>query len=239
MALELAEVVGHLSELQRFPVEPLGGESPNAALLGSGGLIGDRVYDLCDAESGQPLTASLTPLLLLYRARYSEDLIAHELERWMHVRTPAGKEYAMSDREWLAEIAHAIGRPVSLSARPASTEASLHLVSRQTLKLAERTYGAPLEPQRLRANLVIEIGDGKAFDENRWIGRKIRIGEAFLEISGVSANCIVTTFRSDSPAGDPELLSGLVKVRGGHFGVTVRVVAGSRLRAGDPVVLVD
>ena len=239
MALELAEVVGHLSELQRFPVEPLGGERPNAALLGSGGLIGDRIYDLCDAGSGQPLAPTLEPLLLLYRARYSEDLIAHELERWMRVRTPSGKEYAMSDTQWQADIERAIGRPVSLSHRPPSTDPPLHLVSRQTLKLAERTYGASLEPQRLRANLVIEISDGRAFDENRWIGRKIRIGEAFLEIADVSVHCIVTDFRSESSAGDPDLLSGLVNVRGGHFGVAVRVVAGSRLRTGDPVVLVD
>ena len=238
MGLEFAEVVGHLSALQRFPIEPLGGESPNTALLRSGGLVGDRLYELCDGDTGRPLTSSLAPLLLLYRARYSEDLVSEELERWMRVHTPAGKEYALKDPGWLEEIARAIGRRARLVLRSGKQDAMVHLVSRQTLKLAERTYGAALEPQRVRANLVIEITDGKAFEEDRWIGRKLRIGEALLEISGVSTSCIVTAFRSEAAAGDPDLLAGLVKIHG-HLGVVANVLAGSRLRARDPAVLVD
>jgi uncharacterized protein YcbX len=239
LALGLAEVVGHLATLQRFPVEPLAGESPNTVLLRSGGLVGDRVHGLCVAQTGEMLTAEAAPTLLLYGARYTEDLVADELERWTRLRTPSGKEYAMGDPEWLAEVSRAVGRRVLLAPRSPADGPRLQLISRPTLRLAERTYGEPLEPPRLRANLVIEIPEGRAFDEDRWIGRRIRIGDALLEVSGVSTGCIEMVTRPGMAAGDVGLLAGLAQIHGGHLGVLARAVAGHRLRAGDPVVLVD
>ena len=239
MALELAEVVGHLSSLHRFPIEPLAGENPNTSLLSSGGLVGDRVYEVVNAETGAPLTAASSLELLSFSVRYFEDLVAAEdLDSWMRIRAPNGKEYGFGDAEAMGELARAAGQAVRLSRRVSDAN-PIRVVSRPTLRLAERTYGAPLEPERLRANLVIEIAEGKAFDEDRWIGRRLRIGEALLEVLVVSTGCIETAFRTTTAEGDADLLAGLVKVHGGHLGVAARATGGQRLRAGDPVVLVD
>lgn len=238
MSLELAEVVGRLAAVQRFPVEPLAGESPNTALLFSGGLFGDRVYEIRDQETNQPLTASAAPWLLSYRARYTEDLVAGEFERWMRVRSPSGKEYSLADREWIEEVARSRARPVALSRR-APEGSPLRLLSRPTLRLVERTYGAPLEPQRLRANLVVEIPEAKAFEEDHWVGRRLRIGEVLLEITDTSSDCIETFAWPGDSAGDADLLAGLLKIHGGHLGVVARAIGGQRLRAGDPVLLAD
>ena len=62
--LELAEVVGHLAGLRRFPVRPLGGETPDECLVAGKGLAGDRIYDLIDVESGASLAERQTPSLL-------------------------------------------------------------------------------------------------------------------------------------------------------------------------------
>src|SRR5262249_46477211 len=171
--LGLAEVVGRLTGLRRFPVEPLAGESPDSALLRDGGLFGDRVFEVCDRATGRALEA--TPLLLSYGARYMEDLVAEELDRWTRVRIPEGKEFLITDPEWLTELSQRLGRPVCL--KPHREASVVRLLARPTLRLAERTYGAALEPPRLRANLFVEITDGKPFEEDRWIGQSLRIGE--------------------------------------------------------------
>jgi uncharacterized protein YcbX len=238
LGLELAEVVGHLATMNRFPVEPLGGESSDAALLRSGGLVGDRVNTIYDAESNRPVTVDAAPQLLLFSVRYVEDLVADEFERWSRVKTPSGKEYLLTDLGWLAEAESAVGRRLRLAPGTGDAESPILLISRPTLRLAERTYGAPLERQRLRANLIIEIPEGKAFDENGWIGRRIRIGDALLEITGGSKDS-VATYASGQGEGDPSLLAGLATLRGGHLGVVARAVEGHRLRTGDPVVLLS
>jgi uncharacterized protein len=238
LGLELAEVVGHLATMNRFPVEPLGGESLDAALLRSGGLVGDRVNFLYDAEANRTVTVDDAPQLLSFSVRYVEDLVADEFERWSRVKTPAGKEYLLTDLEWLKEAESAVGRRLRLAPRTGDTGSAILLISRPTLRLAERTYGAPLERQRLRANLIIEIPEGKAFDEHGWIGRRIRIGDALLEITGGSNDC-VATYAPGQGEGDPSLLLGLATLRGGHLGVVARAVEGHRVRTGDPVVLLD
>lgn len=226
--------------LRRFPIEPLCGGTPSEARIGAGGLVGDRIYELCDENTGETLTVSGSPLLLLYAARYTDNLVTDDLDAWTRVRNPAGKDFLVSDPEWVAEISRNLGRPVRLRSRAAAEEkAPLHLLSRATLRLVERTYGAPLEEGRLRANFVLEITGGKAFDEEQWIGRRIRIGDALLEITGPSADCILTTDLPQATGGDLDLLTGLVEVRGGHIGVAVRALGGNRVRVVDSVLLVD
>ncbi len=236
--MELAEVIGHLAELRRFPIEPLGGEAPSEALIVGNGLAGDRAYEIYDAETGEPLTPSTAPLLLSYSARYQETPVGQDLAAWARVRSPAGKDFLLSDTEWAAEMSQSIGRRVCVRPRAAASGAPLHLLSRRTLRLAERTYGGPLEPVRLRANFLVEITEGKAFQEEEWIGKRIRIGDALLEIVGLSSGCLVTAFRPETARGDLDMLSGLVQVRG-HIGVSVRAVSGHRVRVADSLILVD
>src|SRR5262249_52877333 len=157
---ELAEVVGHLASINRFPVEPLGGETPDAVLLRDGVLVGDRTCVLEDAGTRDALTLEANPQLASFSVRYVEDLIAHEFEGWSPVKAPSGKEDPLTDSGWLAEAEKALGRRARTAQWPAQSPPSILLISRPTLRLAERTYGAPLERERVRANLIIEIPEG-------------------------------------------------------------------------------
>jgi hypothetical protein len=238
--MELAEVVGSLIALQRFPVEPLGGESPNVAPVRGCGLLGDRAYDLCDARTGSRIAPASAPLLFFYGARYSDDLVAENLDSWTRVRDPAGAECALRDPRWLAEIGRLLGREMTLVARPTPESASpLRLISRPTLRLAERTYGAPLEPVRVRANFVVELPEGKAFEEDTWIGRHIRIGDTLISVTGTADDGFVADFRPEIGRGDTDMLKALAQLHGGRLGVAARIVTGFRVRVGDPVVLAD
>ncbi|MGE5278142.1 MAG: MOSC domain-containing protein [Acidobacteriota bacterium] len=239
--MELAEVVGQLVALRRFPIEPLGGEAPDEVAVRPDGAVGDRVFGLVDERDGQPLTWKSAPELLLFSARFLEALVVEDLESWTRVRVPDGREFSLADPEWLAEASRRLGRPVRLRrVAPGSPgRGLLHLISRETLRFVERVYGSAVEPQRLRANFVIDLPGAKAFEEDEWVGRQIRIGDTLCEVEAPSQGCLATSYRPAAGPGDASMLDGLLKVRGGSLGLQVRATRGQRIRVADPVSLVD
>jgi uncharacterized protein YcbX len=239
--MELAEVVGQLVALHRFPIEPLAGEAPNEVVVRPEGAVGDRVFELVDLEDGRPLTCQTAPELRQYSARFLEDLVVDDLETWTRVKLPDGREFPLEDAEWISDVSRRRGHPVALrpSSAPAAVRGLLYLISRPTLRFVERVYGAPVEPRWLRANFVIDLSGGKAFEEDEWVGRQIRIGDTLCEVVAPSRDCLAFCYRPEKESGDVSMVEGLLKVRGGALGLQVRATKGQRIRVADPVSLVD
>jgi uncharacterized protein YcbX len=240
--MELAEVVGQLAALRRFPIEPLGGETPNEVVVRREGAVGDRAFELYDEQTGEALTWRANPLLLTYSVRFLEDLIVEDLESWMRVRMPDGRDVRLADPQWVGDAARRLGRPVAVRRAAEGTpgRGALHLISRPTLRFVERVYGNRIEPRFLRANFVIDLSGGKAFEEDEWVGRQIRIGDTLCDVVAPSRECLaVVAAGTEKPAGDVSMVDGLLKVRGGVLGLEVRAARGQRIRVADPVSLVD
>ena len=111
--MELSEVVGQLTALRRFPVEPLGGESPNEARLVPGGLSGERAFVVL-YESGEPLRPVDLAACLQFQVRFLDANVIEDLGSWARVRSPDGTETPLSDAGWLAELSRRLGRPARL-----------------------------------------------------------------------------------------------------------------------------
>jgi uncharacterized protein len=240
--MELAEVVGQLAGLRRFPVRSLGGEAPDECLVQGSGLAGDRIYDVFDEEDGVVLTAHDSPFLLRYRARFLDSMVrGADLAAWIRVRMPDGLEVPVTDRSWIEDVSRRSGKPVSLrpSTDPERDPAPLHVLSLPTVRFLERQYGGIVEPMRLRSNILLELPDARPFEEDRWLGRQVWIGDVLLEIVSRSERCIVPTLDAEAAERSPGMLSAIVRGRGGMIGVTARALTGNRLRVGDPVALVD
>lgn len=240
--MELAEVIGQLAGLRRFPLRGLGGESPDEARVQGAGLAGDRVFDLYDEAEGALMNARAYPVLLRYRARYLDPLVrGDDLGPWIRVRKPDGEEVALSDPAWLNDLAHRLGRTVRLRPRPeaATDDAPLHLISAPTLRFLEEQYRGPLEPARLRANAYLELPESRAFEEDRWIGRQLWIGDVLVEIVRPCDDCVVTALDAETPERYPGVLAAIARGRGGRLGVHARTLTGNRLRVGDPVAIID
>jgi uncharacterized protein YcbX len=240
--MELAEVVGQLAVLRRFPVRALGGETPDECLVQGSGLAGDRIYDVYDETQGALLGLSDAPFLLRYSARFLDAMVrGTDLSAWVRVRTPEGAESALTDRSWLEDVARRCGHPVSLRARAdvASDPAPLHLISVPTVRFLEKQYGGPLEPERLRANVLLELPDGRPFAEDQWLGRQLWIGDVLLEIVAGSEHCVLPAVDGPTAERSPGILAAIARGRGGKIGVTARALTGNRMRVGDPVALID
>ncbi len=109
----------------------------------------------------------------------------------------------------------------------------LNLASNAALGAA---MGADLSPERWRANLWI---DGlPAWEERAWIGRRLRIGAAMLEVTENIVRCRATMANPETGIIDADTLSALQTGQGHQeMGVYARVIEGGRIAAGDGITL--
>ena len=89
------------------------------------------------------------------------------------------------------------------------------------------------------SNIVVDLPEGKAFDEDPWVGHQLRIGDTLIEVTGQAEDGFVADYRPEIGRGDPDMLRGLLLIRNGRLGVAARVVSGLKIRVGDPVVMSD
>jgi uncharacterized protein YcbX len=238
-------------ELWRHPVKSLGGELLDAAVLGEEGLAGDRQWALFDVGTGFGLTARRVPELLMGSARCAADggvevllpdgtATADDavLSAWLgrevalrHASATGGRPRYESPED---DVAAAEG-PVpgwypwrgAAGAFHDDPDARVSLVSTGTLGAWDR--------RRFRANVVLE-GTG----EDALVGRRLRVGDAGLRISGRIPRCVMVT---RPQAGGIERDTGVLKTihreRGGALAVGALVERGGTVRAGDVLTVLD
>jgi hypothetical protein len=140
-----------------------------------------------------------------------------------------------------------VGAPVRVVAARTGVDrghdGAASLVSRASLRrLAEAAGRESVDPRRFR--MLIEIDGVEPHEEDRWVDRGLRIGEAVLRMRGHIGRCLITSRDPDSARADLPTLDLLRSYRGDAdateplpFGVYGEVLAGGRIRVGDPVAI--
>jgi uncharacterized protein YcbX len=162
----VAEVVGSVDQVTVYPVKSLAGRAVGEAEVGPAGLVGDRVWSVVDATSGERVTVKSTPALAEVVATGDDE----------------------ADAITLTEV---LGRPVRLerSGDPQVDAAAVHLVSRSAIdRAAAGDVPAGCSVDDPRANLLLGL-DG-AHDERTWVGRGLRIGEVELAVTRTPKHCL-------------------------------------------------
>ena len=122
--------------------------------------------------------------------------------------------------------------------------APVHILLAPSLRRIAEVAGRPdPEAVRYRANLLVS-GEGlDPFAENDWIGRRLRVGDALLEIVGPTARCAIPILaHGRDVASDPAILRAIdrenrVEVEAGALpclGVYARVLRAGPAAHGDP-----
>ena len=113
---------------------------------------------------------------------------------------------------------------------------SISIHTNASLQALSEAAGTPVDQRRFRGNIWLDGFD--AWEERNWIGKRIRIGEAEIEVREHIGRCMATTANPETGAQDIWTLKVLEK-NWGHtqFGVYGVVVKNGRIALDDKAEL--
>ena len=121
---------------------------------------------------------------------------------------------------------------------------AISLQSAASLEVLGREAGAGGAVDGRRFQMTFPLTGADAHEEDTWIGRRVRIGEAVVAPQGHIGRCAVTTQDPDTGRPDLDTLKAFARYRGAlatteklPFGVHARIVVTGRVAVGDEVVV--
>ena len=236
---------GTVQSLHRWPVKSLAGEQVDALRIDGRGAGGDRAQALLGVFGGRrrQLTVRQVPRMLGWRATYPQAPGAEldpDAPPLPVLTAPDGRAFAWDDPSLPGALRDDLGRPVNLCRDLALMQDlpdSLLITVEASRAALEGELGSPIDLRRFRPNLHLSL-DAPAFAEERWEGRRLRVGEAELELLHPCERCVIPTRDPDTHQKWPELLRRLARDHATLFGINARATAPAVVRAGDRVELV-
>jgi uncharacterized protein YcbX len=221
-----------VAEVWRYPVKSMAGERLSSCEVAATGVVGDRRWALVDGSpnrAGKPLTIREDDRLMTYRARFADGRA--------EVLTPRG-DVALMDGSLVSRLASETSRPLTLRELEGANfdDSPILVVNLATVASFGVEAGMDVDHRRFRANFYV---DGLAPEEElAWIGGRVAVGEAELEVVSRCERCVVITKDPDTTATTPELLRILTQTRETCMGVYCRVTRPGRVAQGDQIHVV-
>ena len=248
----------HVSRTGLTPVKGGRHTTLPAVDLSREGPVGDRVFCLVDRDRGRVLRTVENPSLLRTSARWDGEVLTATLPTGTATGVPEptgetvkvdywGRVAALDvvDGPWAAAWSQHLGREVTLAraVRPGEVVygAPVSLVTTSTLAEVERRGAGTVDDAQLRATFTLDTGEHPAHVEDTWVGRRLALGDAEVEVRGRTPRCAVVDLDPDT--GVPR--SRVLRVLGGYrrhegevvLGVDAVVVRPGRVETGAPAVV--
>ncbi|MFB6892527.1 MOSC domain-containing protein [Kitasatospora sp. NPDC056327] len=237
----MAEIIGVVEQLWRYPVKSTGGERLAAVEVDDRGLAGDRLYAVRDGDgklgSGKN-TRRFRRMdgLLRLSARLGHRIDGPELfdplGRPVADPTAFLRAYLQLDDVELARedaVSHFDQLPVSVL-----TTATLDWIT-------DAAPSAVVDVRRFRPNVLLRTPPGTPpFTEDAWFGREAQGSApsgARLAFVRSSERCVMTTAAQPGLPHAPEILKALVQFHDGRLDALAGVAAPGRLAVGDTLTL--
>ena len=255
--------MGSVAWISFTPVKGLRMQPRDEVELTEDGIPGDRAFFLVDERGAMVSATRLGPLVAVVA---EHDAEAGELV----LRFPDGTQiagpvelgepedvrfYGLNlrarpvDGSFSAALSEHCGTKLRMVAAPPDRigvdrgrEGAVTLLSIASLEALRAEAGAaePVDERRFRMTFGI---DGlEAHEEDGWIGREVRVGDAVVRVEGNVGRCAATTRQPETGVVDFKTLHHLKAYRDEvptteplPFGVHARVLQPGRVRVGDPV----
>jgi hypothetical protein len=246
--------------ISHSPVKGLAIRQLDECELTEAGITGDREFFLVD-ETDRLVNAKGLGVLQQIVPRYDRETDVLTLafpdgatiSRQVAVNGSLGARFwrqivdvRIVDGPWSEAISDYAGRALRLvrASGPAPDRlrgGAATLLGTGSLRALARTLGvAAVDERRFRMNFGIDgLGEHQ---EDEWLGRRVRLGEAVVVPQGHVGRCAVTTQNPDTGAPDLDTLKALAAYRPGAdateplpFGVHAAVAEPGRVRVGDTV----
>jgi len=236
--------IGHVEAIYRYPVKSMRGERLEDANLGWQGLDGDRrlAFRRIDDCSGFPwLTAGKLPDLVLFTPQRHDHGAPEKLPT--HIRTPDGQELPVFGEDLAAEVGRRHNSPVQMMQLKQGIfdEASLSVITSDTVREISRLVGRDLDVRRFRPNVVVRLRRPVPFQEDNWLGGVLSFGEedngSAIAVTLRDERCSMVNLDPDSAESAPEVMKAVVRANRNYAGVYGTVIRSGRLAVGQIVFL--
>jgi uncharacterized protein YcbX len=249
--------VPSVARISVTPVRTFRLEHPEEVELTQRGVVENRRFLLVDA-AGNRLRSSLTVWPAPVQAAWDRDdeslRVRIDGEVLEGSAAGVGQVFTVDyhgraipvqvvEGPWTEALSRLHGSPVRI-VRPeepgAIQEAPVTLVSLASLEQLGDVAGQPVDGRRFR--MLFDLDGCAAHEEDAWSGRRVRVGEAVLEVGGPVERCAVTTRDPDTGTVDLDTLRLIREYREPRDGVTIpfgvyaTVAVPGRVRVGDELV---
>jgi len=238
----------YVSLLSMTPVKSFAVQHPDAIELGPRGVAEDRRFLLVDGQ-GRLVNGARHGTLVRARATFDGELLQIELPGGGHVSgaielgAPVAVDWQVgcsvagriAAGPFAAALSEFAGFPVQLvcvdevragwSWHPASLIGSASIAA---------LPDAARDARRFR--MLVEIGGAEPFEEDTWIGRSVRLGEAVVAVRAACVRCVATNRGPGDGITDFNTMRALFKQRGRvELGIYADVEQAGIVRVGDRV----
>jgi len=237
--------IGRVSELWRYPVQSLQGESLSTLDFTADGVAGDRGYCVVD-DTGEGGTAARPQWkkLIGWRAHYlAEPKAGTDLPK-VEIIFDDGTHLTSDDARLADAISERLGRPARLAVTMAPDvkrpyQASpCHLLTSATLKALSSAYPSGcFLPQRFRPNVMLDCGDKVGFVETDWMQQSLTIGPVAMKVVEHCLRCALTTRPQADLPKDPGILHTAQQRNENRVGVYTEIANAGRVAIGDRATL--
>jgi uncharacterized protein YcbX len=250
------------------PVKGLVIEARDHIQLGPNGVEDDRRFCVVD-ETGRMLNGKRLAALGTISAHFEPGTDRLELTMadgtWVAGAVEVSAPIAVTiyghqaaghvvEGPWAAALTERLGLPLRIvrfdapgsGHDRAGSAAGATLLSLASLaRLADEAgVDTPVDPRRFR--MLIGIDGARAHEEDEWIGRRVRVGEAVVAPAGNVGRCVTTTRRPGTADSDLDTLELLARYRRDvpssealAFGIWARVERAGNIALGDDISVVE
>jgi uncharacterized protein YcbX len=232
--------VGIIRMLARYPVKSMQGSAHDSLPLTLQGFEEDRRYAFVQAESRSSfpwLTAREMPELLRWQTSVEKPGMP---EVSVTVTTAAGERWPVASSELRQTIEKRCGRQVFLlrDYRGSFDVSNVSLISEQTVERIAEESQTEANPWRFRPNLLVQLDGGAAFDELKWVGRVLRVGDkARVAVIKEDERCVMITLDPATGERAPQILRSVVQHHNQCAGIYGTVLTPGEVHAGDAIHL--
>lgn len=246
-----------ISEIRSYPVKGLSGRIlPRATLEKGQTIAGDRRFALGRPglvfDTDNPVWMPKTNFLALVRDERLAELDAAfddatgELTLRQGAQTVLNADLTSPDGRTAVEAFFADFLADDIDGPPTFLEAGDHsfsdldakvisLINLESVAALSAEIGTDVDARRFRGNVYFK--DAPAWCEFDWLDRRLRIGDAVVEVIKRTRRCAATNVNPDTAARDLSLPKALQKAWGHtDLGVYARVVEPGEICPGDQIV---
>ncbi|HLJ83337.1 MAG TPA: MOSC domain-containing protein [Candidatus Eremiobacteraceae bacterium] len=226
-----------VTHLWRYPFKSMRGEALTAARMELGGMPFDRRFAFRDETPGsnrlgQLETARQHLAMLGYAARVVDGSVV--------IAAPDGSLLAATDPALAQRVSAETGSQLTVTEDPSGgnhDDADVLVINAASVAKLAAEWGHDVDPRRFRPNVLV-AGD-RPFQEEAWVGRYMKIGEATLKVVSPCVRCVLTTVEPETLAVDPSFLRLVAQKHNASFGVYAKVVEPGAVRVDDDVAVTE